>query len=80
MIVDHCATQLVTKPGPFDGRLLPHLYGDIFSDLCGGLGVVPGANIGKSIAVFETVHGSAPDMRGEADTDRTPRAIIDELR
>jgi isocitrate dehydrogenase (NAD+) len=58
--------QLVMRPEKFDVLLLPNLYGDIVSDLCaglvGGLGVVPGANIGAEIAVFEAVHGSAPDI------------------
>ena len=58
--------ELVVKPESFDGLLLTNLYGDIVSDLCaglvGGLGVVPGANLGKDIAVFEAVHGSAPDI------------------
>jgi isocitrate dehydrogenase (NAD+) len=58
--------QLVMHPERFDVLLLPNLYGDIVSDLCaglvGGLGVVPGANIGDACAVFEAVHGSAPDI------------------
>jgi len=58
--------QLVLDPGRFDVMVLPNLYGDIVSDLCaglvGGLGVVPGANIGADSAVFEAVHGSAPDI------------------
>ena len=58
--------QLVMFPERFDVLVLPNLYGDIVSDLCaglvGGLGVVPGANIGTEIAVFEAVHGSAPDI------------------
>ena len=58
--------QLVMHPEKFDVLLLPNLYGDIVSDLCaglvGGLGVVPGANIGTDAAVFEAVHGSAPDI------------------
>jgi isocitrate dehydrogenase (NAD+) len=65
-IVDAACMQLVMRPEKFDVLLLPNLYGDIVSDLCaglvGGLGVVPGANIGLDIAVFEAVHGSAPDI------------------
>ena len=65
-IVDAACMQLVMKPESFDILLLPNLYGDIVSDLCaglvGGLGVVPGANFGRDIAVFEAVHGSAPDI------------------
>jgi isocitrate dehydrogenase (NAD+) len=65
-IVDAACMQLVMHPEKFDVLLLPNLYGDIVSDLCaglvGGLGVVPGANIGTDAAVFEAVHGSAPDI------------------
>jgi isocitrate dehydrogenase (NAD+) len=65
-IVDAACMQLVMKPEKFDVLLLPNLYGDIVSDLCaglvGGLGVVPGANHGIDAAVFEAVHGSAPDI------------------
>jgi isocitrate dehydrogenase (NAD+) len=65
-IVDAVCMQLVMFPERFDVLLLPNLYGDIVSDLCaglvGGLGVVPGANMGTEIAVFEAVHGSAPDI------------------
>jgi isocitrate dehydrogenase (NAD+) len=65
-IVDAVCMQLVMFPERFDVLLLPNLYGDIVSDLCaglvGGLGVVPGANIGTDLAVFEAVHGSAPDI------------------
>jgi len=65
-IVDAACMQLVMRPEKFDVLLLPNLYGDIVSDLCaglvGGLGVVPGANIGLEAAVFEAVHGSAPDI------------------
>jgi isocitrate dehydrogenase (NAD+) len=61
--------ELVVKPETFDGLLLPNLYGDIISDLCaglvGGLGVAPGANIGTDCAMFEAVHGSAPDIAGQ---------------
>jgi isocitrate dehydrogenase (NAD+) len=65
-IVDAACMHLVMHPQKFDVLLLPNLYGDIVSDLCaglvGGLGVVPGANIGTEAAVFEAVHGSAPDI------------------
>jgi isocitrate dehydrogenase (NAD+) len=65
-IVDAACMQLVMSPEKFDVLLLPNLYGDIVSDLCaglvGGLGVVPGANLGTECAVFEAVHGSAPDI------------------
>jgi isocitrate dehydrogenase (NAD+) len=65
-IVDAACMQLVMRPERFDVLLLPNLYGDIVSDLCaglvGGLGVVPGANMGTDTAVFEAVHGSAPDI------------------
>jgi isocitrate dehydrogenase (NAD+) len=68
-IVDAACLQLVMNPTQFDVLLLPNLYGDIVSDLCaglvGGLGVVPGANLGADAAVFEAVHGSAPDIAGK---------------
>ncbi len=68
-IVDNACMQLVIRPEQFDVLLLPNLYGDIVSDvgagLVGGLGVVPGANIGERAAVFEAVHGSAPDIAGQ---------------
>ena len=69
VIVDNCCMQLVRDPTQFDVLLLENLYGDIVSDLCaglvGGLGVVPGANIGATTAVFEAVHGTAPDIAGK---------------
>ncbi|MCB0282383.1 MAG: isocitrate/isopropylmalate dehydrogenase family protein [Calditrichae bacterium] len=69
IIVDNCAMQMVMHPEQFDVVVLGNLYGDIVSDLAaglvGGLGVVPGANIGDSVAVFESVHGSAPDIAGK---------------
>lgn len=69
MIVDNAAMQLVMRPERFDVLLMPNLYGDIVSDLVaglvGGLGIVPGANIGERHAVFEAVHGSAPDIAGK---------------
>src|SRR5947209_7522955 len=68
-IVDNACMQLVMRPEQFDVMLLENLYGDIVSDLCaglvGGLGLVPGANIGERGAVFEAVHGSAPDIAGQ---------------
>src|SRR5437762_8507675 len=68
-IVDNACMQLVMNPHQFDMLLLENLYGDIISDLCaglvGGLGVVPGGNIGLESAVFESVHGSAPDIAGK---------------
>jgi isocitrate dehydrogenase (NAD+) len=61
--------QLVKDPTRYEVLIMENLYGDIVSDLCsglvGGLGVVPGANIGESAAVFEAVHGSAPDIAGK---------------
>ncbi len=69
MIIDNGCMQLVRDPGQFDVLLLENLYGDVVSDLCaglvGGLGVVPGSNIGDDCAVFEAVHGSAPDIAGQ---------------
>jgi isocitrate dehydrogenase (NAD+) len=69
IIVDNCAMQLVMRPKQFEVLVLTNLYGDIISDLCaglvGGLGVVPGANIGDDYALFEAVHGSAPDIAGK---------------
>lgn len=69
IIVDNCCMQLVTKPERFDVIVTENLYGDIVSDLCaglvGGLGLAPGANIGEKCAVFEAVHGSAPDIAGK---------------
>lgn len=68
LIVDNASMQLVLRPEQFDILLMPNLYGDIVSDLAaglvGGLGIVPGANIGETHAVFEAVHGSAPDIAG----------------
>ncbi|KUO53529.1 MAG: isocitrate dehydrogenase [Desulfitibacter sp. BRH_c19] len=67
-IVDNMCMQLVQFPERFDILVLPNLYGDILSDLAaglvGGLGLVPGANLGEDVAVFEAVHGSAPDIAG----------------
>jgi len=68
-IIDNTCMQLVTNPYQYDTLLLPNLYGDIVSDLCaafvGGLGLVPGANLGEDAAIFEAVHGSAPDIAGK---------------
>jgi isocitrate dehydrogenase len=75
IIVDNCCMQLVSKPEQFDVLVLPNLYGDIVSDLCagivGGLGVAPGGNIGTHCAVFEAVHGSAPDIAGKGVANPT---------
>lgn len=69
IIVDNCAMQMVMNPEQFDVLVLTNLYGDIISDLgaglVGGLGLVPGANYGEDLAVFEAVHGSAPDIAGK---------------
>jgi isocitrate dehydrogenase (NAD+) len=69
VIVDNACLQLVIDPWKFDVLLMENLYGDILSDLAaglvGGLGVVPGANLGDTHALFETVHGSAPDIKGK---------------
>ncbi|PYS93506.1 MAG: isocitrate dehydrogenase (NAD(+)) [Acidobacteria bacterium] len=74
-IVDNACMQLVMRPEQFDVMLLENLYGDIVSDLCaglvGGLGLVPGANIGERGAVFEAVHGSAPDIAGQGVANPT---------
>jgi isocitrate dehydrogenase (NAD+) len=78
MIVDAMCMKLVSVPENYDVLVLPNLYGDIVSDLCaglvGGLGVAPGANIGKDIAVFEAIHGSAPRRAGQDLAN--PTAII----
>ena len=75
LIVDNAAMQLVMRPETFDVLLLPNLYGDIVSDLAaglvGGLGIVPGANLGETNAVFEAVHGSAPDIAGKGIANPT---------
>ena len=75
ILVDNLCMQLVQKPQQFDMLLLPNLYGDIVSDLTagliGGLGVAQGANIGDSCAVFEPVHGSAPDIKGQDKANPT---------
>jgi isocitrate dehydrogenase (NAD+) len=70
LIVDNACMQLVMRPETFDLLVLPNLYGDIVSDLTaglvGGLGMVPGANLGDEHAVFEAVHGTAPDIAGKS--------------
>ncbi len=69
LIVDNACMQIVTRPEQFDLLVMPNLYGDIVSDLAaglvGGLGIVPGANLGDSTAIFEAVHGTAPDIAGK---------------
>jgi len=78
IIVDNCCLQLVTRPETFDVLVTENLYGDIVSDLCaglvGGLGLAPGANIGLNCAVFEAVHGSAPDIAGHGLAN--PTALV----
>ena len=75
MIVDAMSMKLVMTPEKYDVLVMPNLYGDILSDmaagLVGGLGVVPGANIGEEGAVFEPVHGSAPDIAGQNKANPT---------
>ena len=75
ILVDNLCMQLVQNPSQFDVLVLPNLYGDIVSDLCagliGGLGVAQGANIGDEYAVFEPVHGSAPDIQGQNKANPT---------
>jgi isocitrate dehydrogenase (NAD+) len=77
-IVDNMCMQLVQKPELYDVIVLPNLYGDIISDLAaglvGGLGVAPGGNIGKDIALFEPTHGSAPKYKGQNKVN--PTAIM----
>ncbi|MEJ2634095.1 MAG: isocitrate/isopropylmalate family dehydrogenase [Calditrichia bacterium] len=78
IIVDNCAMQMVMHPEQFDVLVLTNLYGDIISDLgsglVGGLGLVPGVNYGEDLAVFEAVHGSAPDIAGKNIAN--PLAVI----
>ncbi len=75
MIVDNACMQIVMDPQQFDMLLLPNLYGDVMSDLAaglvGGLGVVPSANIGDECAMFEAVHGTAPDIAGKGFANPT---------
>lgn len=79
ILVDNLCMQLVQKPQQFDVLVLPNLYGDIVSDLTagliGGLGVAQGANIGEDCAVFEPVHGSAPDIKGQNKANPTALLI-----
>lgn len=74
-LVDNMAVQLLIRPEHYDVIVLPNLYGDILSDLTsalvGGLGVTPGANYGEEIALFEAVHGSAPDLAGKNKVNPT---------
>ena len=74
-IVDNVCMQLVTNPNQFDCLVAPNLYGDIITDLIaglvGGLGVAPAANVGKDVAIFEAVHGSAPDIAGKGIANPT---------
>ena len=74
-IIDNMCMQLVNKPEQFDVIVTTNLFGDILSDLCaglvGGLGVVAGANIGDDMAIFEAVHGSAPDIAGQGKANPT---------
>jgi isocitrate dehydrogenase (NAD+) len=78
LIVDNCCMQLVMRPEQFDVIVTTNLFGDIISDLCaglvGGLGLAPGANIGTEAAIFEAVHGSAPDIAGKGVAN--PCALI----
>ncbi|EKT4072318.1 isocitrate dehydrogenase [Stenotrophomonas maltophilia] len=78
MIVDNCCMQLVMRPEQFDVIVTTNLFGDIISDLCaglvGGLGLAPGANIGKEAAIFEAVHGTAPDIAGQGKAN--PCALL----
>jgi isocitrate dehydrogenase (NAD+) len=77
-IIDNCCMQLVMRPEQFEVMVMENLYGDIVSDLCagliGGLGLVPGSNIGEQGAVFEAVHGSAPDIAGQGIAN--PTAVL----
>jgi isocitrate dehydrogenase (NAD+) len=78
VLIDALCMKLVQDPLQFDVLLLPNLYGDIVSDLCagltGGLGIAPGANLGEECAVFEAVHGSAPDIAGKGIAN--PTALV----
>jgi isocitrate dehydrogenase (NAD+) len=78
LIVDNCCMQLVMQPEQFDIIVTTNLFGDIISDLCaglvGGLGLAPGANIGTDAAIFEAVHGTAPDIAGQGKAD--PCALL----
>ena len=78
VIVDNACMQLVLNPGQFDVLVMPNLYGDVVSDLCaglvGGLGLVPSGNIGDKAALFEAVHGTAPDIAGKGIAN--PTALV----
>ena len=78
MIVDNTCMQLVMRPEQFDIIVTTNLFGDIISDLCagliGGLGLIPGANIGHEVAIFEAVHGTAPDIAGQGKAN--PGALL----
>jgi isocitrate dehydrogenase (NAD+) len=78
LIVDNCCMQLVMRPEEFDIIVTTNLFGDIISDLCaglvGGLGLAPGANIGTDAAIFEAVHGTAPDIAGQGKAN--PCALL----
>src|SRR5690606_7156732 len=78
MIVDNACMQLAMRPEQFDVIVTTNLFGDIISDLCaglvGGLGLAPGANIGKDAAIFEAVHGTAPDIAGQGKAN--PCALL----
>ncbi|HVN07572.1 MAG TPA: isocitrate/isopropylmalate family dehydrogenase, partial [Patescibacteria group bacterium] len=78
VIVDNACMQLVLNPGQFDVLVMPNLYGDVVSDLCaglvGGLGLVPSGNIGEKAALFEAVHGTAPDIAGAGIAN--PTALV----
>jgi len=78
VIVDNACMQLVMNPGQFEVMVMPNLYGDVVSDLCaglvGGLGLVPSGNIGEKAALFEAVHGTAPDIAGRGIAN--PTALV----
>ena len=78
VIVDNACMQLVLNPGQFEVMVMPNLYGDVVSDLCaglvGGLGLVPSGNIGEQAALFEAVHGTAPDIAGKGIVN--PTALV----
>ena len=83
IIVDNACMQLVLNPAQFDVLLLENLYGDIVSDLCaglvGGLGLVAGANLGETHALFEAVHGTAPDLAGQDQANPTAVLLAGEM-
>jgi len=75
LVIDNATMKLTMNPNQFDVLVLPNLYGDIVSDLCagliGGLGLTPSANIGENVAIFEAVHGTAPDIAGQNKANPT---------